>query len=291
MRVRWIVVLSVVALAAAGGAEAAPETQSFALPGRGSLDLAVPPGWTAARGTVADPHGGGDLAAIRVRPGAGSAQEASSRSPGAAEWSHVTRCGVTVGGLLLGVTILDDGKDGSGRRAALDMVRIARHAKPPPADGEYRRAGAGLACISSEKPVVGAPSGVPCLRIGPMRLGLSMAEVAKRLGQPERELKQGAAIVRVYRIQSDAAEVPYWVVTFTQGQVTAIQLTGREAGSLAFSSIRLGDPAGRVRELLGDPPATDEIQEIGGTRWSYRPHPFSLELVDGRVYSIRVHRP
>jgi hypothetical protein len=69
-----------------------------------------------------------------------------------------------------------------------------------------------------------------------------------------------------------------------------IQLTGTKTDApLAFSSIHLGDSENRVAELLGPPPHKEDLTDIVGVLWSYRPYPFSFEFEDGKVTSMRVH--
>jgi hypothetical protein len=59
--------------------------------------------------------------------------------------------------------------------------------------------------------------------------------------------------------------------------------------------VLLGDPAERLTQQLGPPVRTDLFEDasvgITGRRWTYGPLPFSVEIVDDRVYSIRVWRP
>ncbi len=156
---------------------------------------------------------------------------------------------------------------------------------------EFRRAGDSLVCIT-EKYTDSAPPYLQCLRIGPIFVGQSHADVSKLLGEPWKILQEDkSTILKVYPINTNHEKVPYWVVTFKSGIVDVIQLTGTHAGKdLTFSSIRLGDSMSKVTEILGNPAATKPVAEIGGELWSYRPFPISVEIKDKRVYSIRISR-
>jgi len=58
----------------------------------------------------------------------------AGKKPGPDDWTHVTHCGVAVGALLVSALVLEDGADGPGRRAAIGMLKTARHV-PVPRDG------------------------------------------------------------------------------------------------------------------------------------------------------------
>lgn len=164
-------------------------------------------------------------------------------------------------------------------------------AAPELAPNEFRRAGATLACVTSEEPE--GPSGMRgCLRMGPLQIGMSLFEVSRELGEPYRVVEQGGATLRVYVISVDVppnSPLPYWVVGFRDGRVSSIQMTGeRGDDGLAFSSIRLGDPKARVVEILGEPYMTRDVDDVKAEFWGYSPFPISLEVKAGKVYSIRI---
>lgn len=154
---------------------------------------------------------------------------------------------------------------------------------------EFRRNGESLVCVS-EKPDSGY---LPCLRIGPLSIGQRQAEVEKMLGEPYKVIEQDKkTTIKVYPIESKQDPQPYWVITFRSGAVHTIQLTGMEnVNGYSFSSIKLGDQASRVTKVLGEPlGGTKPIKDIGGILWRYFPFPISLELVKGKVTSIRIAR-
>ncbi len=155
---------------------------------------------------------------------------------------------------------------------------------------EFRAAGRGLVCVTRDA-ALHSPPHLSCLRIGPVRIGQSAAKIRRMFGQPYRVLRRNGREIRVYVADTQTNPTPYWVIYLDGNRVVGIQLTGRsEKTGISFSSIRLGDRARRVREILGKPAHTRPVKEIGGTLWSYRPFPVSIEIKDGRVYSMKVWR-
>lgn len=129
------------------------------------------------------------------------------------------------------------------------------------------------------------------MRIGSIQIGQLERDVERLLGNPWKVIKDGATTIKVFPIESDEPSKPYWVITFKAGTVEAVQLTGKNPKAAAsFSSIALGDAKMKVLKILGEPFATKPVEDIKGVMWSYRPFPISLEIVDERVYSIRISR-
>ncbi|MFL5059658.1 MAG: hypothetical protein ACJ8DQ_06180 [Xanthobacteraceae bacterium] len=159
------------------------------------------------------------------------------------------------------------------------------------AANEFRRVGSGFTCVTVTKDF---ESGyLPCLRIGPLYVGQREKDIEKLVGKPWKAIRQDAAtVIKVYSIASKETEKPYWVITFTRGVAATVQVTGRNPGvEYPFSSIKLGDPKEKVLQVLGEPMASAPIDQSRGTVWAYPPWPFSVELVDDLVYSIRVTSP
>lgn len=156
---------------------------------------------------------------------------------------------------------------------------------------EFHRAGAGLVCITlNEGPIV--PGYLDCLRVGPVKIGDTAASIKRRFGKPYKVIPRRGATELVYPIPSKDNLLPYWVFTVKNRKVSAIQITGRlEPIGYAFSSLRLGDPEDKVRRILGPPTATEAINGVGAILWSYRPFPISMEIKDGRVYSMKIRQP
>jgi hypothetical protein len=162
------------------------------------------------------------------------------------------------------------------------------------AANEFRAADGTLACITDAP---SAESQIPpyrdCLRIGPVRIGETLRDVAMRFGKAGKEVRQGPVTLRVWPVRMDVpagTSLPYWVIGFDEDRhVVSIQLTGdKRVDEYTFSSLRLGDPESRVRRILGAPAEKQTIPSIGAEMWSWRPFPVSLEIKGGRVYSMRV---
>jgi hypothetical protein len=155
---------------------------------------------------------------------------------------------------------------------------------------EFRRKGGGLVCTTETfKPDEGY---LQCLRIGPIYIGQRERDVERLLGNPWKVIKQDdSTTIKVFPIESNEESKPYWVITFKNGAAEAVQVTGKNPKvTISFSSIKLGDKKSRVLEILGKPFASETIEDIKGTLWSYRPFPISIEIVDDRVYSMRLSR-
>jgi len=155
---------------------------------------------------------------------------------------------------------------------------------------EFRRKGDGLVCVTETfKRDEGY---LQCLRIGPIYIGQRERDVERLLGNPWKVIKQDdSTTIKVFPIESNEESKPYWVITFKNGVAEAVQVTGKDPkATTSFSSIKVGDNKARVLEILGKPFASKSVESIKGTLWSYRPFPISIEIVDDRVYSIRLSR-
>jgi hypothetical protein len=132
-----------------------------------------------------------------------------------------------------------------------------------------------------------------CLRIGPLRIGDSYRPFRKRQPKPFREVAlDGGGIASAFRIVTTAEARAYWVIGHRDDTIVSIQLTGNYSHpDLAFATIRLNDSEEKVLALLGPRFLIAEVRGISGLLWDYRPFPISIELIHGRVYSIRVAAP
>ena len=161
---------------------------------------------------------------------------------------------------------------------------------------DFRVSGGELVCGDDAAPgEAGAASYGDCLRIGPVRIGETLRDVAMRFGRAGKEVRRDGLTLRVWPVNLNVPQgtsLPYWVIGFDdRRRVVSIQLTGdRPLDRYEFSSLRLGDPEARVRAILGEPSETQPVPGIGAEMWIWRPHPVTLEIKDGRVYSMRVAR-
>lgn len=158
---------------------------------------------------------------------------------------------------------------------------------------EFRYSGGAIVCLTDDPK---AESGSPCLRIGDLKPGMTLKNMEDHIkadrGIYNRTLSQkDGSEIRVYTLPTPKSEksYSYLAIYFKDGLSTIVQLTGTKTDvPLDFSSIQLGDSQDRVRDLLGPPSSSELETDMPVSLWSYYPFPFSLEMLDGKVYSIRV---
>ncbi len=143
----------------------------------------------------------------------------------------------------------------------------------------------------------------PCLRVGDAYVGEGRDEVERALGAPQQSFPQSSgALAYMYLVFHDVAQHrgAYYVIEYESLQgseiIRSLQLTRDQPPlPLDFSCVRLGDRAEGLTQQIGPPvhtaPFDDPSVGIKGQRWTYGPVPLSVEIVDGKVYSIRVWRP
>jgi hypothetical protein len=153
----------------------------------------------------------------------------------------------------------------------------------------YRFIGNSLVCKSDQSEF----NSNACNRIGTIAVGDDWAKTAARMGPPSRVISgQNGVTTHVYFLHGpDGARVAYWVLDKSEARsrVVAIQLTGAiKVPGASFSAIELTDPEDKVRKLLGPRFALQPMPQIQGVMWDYAPFKFSIQFVNGRVYSIRV---
>jgi len=166
----------------------------------------------------------------------------------------------------------------------------------------YRKSGAGLSCVAPREEPSTPLS--PCLRIGWVHVGQPRRSVEEGLGTPWQATPprgdgtEGFA----YLVFQDSVQDrgSYYIVEYERAAgeqiARSVQFTGDATPlPLDFSGLRLGDPADRVRRQLGAPEnrgeVKDEEQGIRGEWWDWSSAPISLEIVGGRLYSVRLWRP
>ncbi|HKW42482.1 MAG TPA: tetratricopeptide repeat protein [Gemmatimonadales bacterium] len=144
----------------------------------------------------------------------------------------------------------------------------------------------------------------PCLRIGWIYVGLARPEAERRLGKPWRSMRHepdGNDIV-IYVVFHDTEHQrgAYYAVEYESAGgrqiVETVQLTQDPPPlPLDLACLQLGDSSPRVARQLGradrTEPFDDEANQLRGERWEYRDAPVSIEIVDGKVYSLKVWRP
>lgn len=155
----------------------------------------------------------------------------------------------------------------------------------------YQRAGDSFACVTRN--LQRGPH--ECDRLGPLNLMDPAATLASRLPPPSQTMPQGNATVSVHLLGNSA----YLAATVVAGRFVALQITGASAPSeWSFETIGLGAPADLILNRLGPPFRREVIPRRGtglwrdgGEFWTYGAWPFSFEVSNGRVISIRLAAP
>jgi hypothetical protein len=154
---------------------------------------------------------------------------------------------------------------------------------------EFRYIGGAIGCISDK--LIDTDKGyVNCLHIGNVKMKMSIIEVEEILGEPKKVIDQNESQVRVYLLPTSEKYYPYFAVTFKNKIAKSLQLTGNSTSEdISFSSIRLGSYYKEVLELLGKPTNIQIVPDINGVEWTYYPFPISIEIINGKVYSIKIN--
>lgn len=179
----------------------------------------------------------------------------------------------------------------AGKRESVDSVISKLR-------GEWKRNGATFACVvpSPEKlpPKAITPEvlGRACLHMGSFVIGGAAATLQATLGSPHRTVPQPkGATGQLYFLEGQERH-PYLVATVLRDKIVALQLTGPAAAKgYLFNHVDLGAGADTVLKHFG-PPKNVAPSGLKDTElWSYRPWPFSFEVKDDRVTSIRIADP
>ncbi len=189
-------------------------------------------------------------------------------------------------------------------RAPTDALACRVGADSSAAHGGYSfyRDTGGLHCLVARADLDGTVA--PCLRIGWVYVGMVRREVERLLGAPWKSLRHEAdghdiAVYLVYRDEKRDRGAYYAIEYEPVGRVQvaqSVQLTADPTPlPLDLSCLQLGDSGDRVTRQLGHPTSTEPFDDpsvqLRGVRWAYGDAPISIEVVDGKVYSLKVWRP
>jgi hypothetical protein len=150
--------------------------------------------------------------------------------------------------------------------------------------------------------VIKKGSGVTtCLRIGTIAITDSLKTAERKIKKyggeylKSMELDNGQ-IAKVYCMppidRTKTHMEPYLILCVKGNEIKSIQLTGNGTESkLQFSSFGLGDSKETVIAMVCAPTKTEEEKDMPGVQlWNYDSKPFSVEIKDEKVYSIKVWR-
>ena len=167
-------------------------------------------------------------------------------------------------------------------------------------NGEWFREGAGFVCRVPANERIPREKFKPeemtraCLHMGPFRLGNEAQTIKSLLGEPHRVHPQpNGATSWVYFVDGPG-RYPYLVATVRQSRIAALQITGPARATsreYSFNHIDLGASIDTLLKYFGPvthvQPSTEKDTEL----WTYGPWPFSFEIKDGHVTSIRISDP
>jgi hypothetical protein len=166
----------------------------------------------------------------------------------------------------------------------------------PELRGMWQRAGQAFVCrVDTGKRLTPPDPDIlsfACQRMGALGVGISEAAAKAALGEPPRKQEQpNNATADVYFL-GKLDQLPILAVTVRANRVVALQISGEAPlAAYSFNQINLGDNTEKLLTQFGSPyhvgPSGLEKTEL----WTYGPWPFSFEVRDDRVTSIRISDP
>jgi hypothetical protein len=181
--------------------------------------------------------------------------------------------------------------------AAPEARAVDKSIKASDLRGEWFRAGAGFGCKVSAaklppdllKPDILAKA---CLHMGPFGVGENVQTLTTSLGAPPRTLPQSNGATESVDFLEKPGQYPYLVATVSKGIITALQVTGpAPAKGYSFNHIDLGAPIDTLVQYFGQPRHLEPSSEKDTELWTYGLQPFSFEVRDSHVTSIRIALP
>lgn len=166
----------------------------------------------------------------------------------------------------------------------------------PELRGQWLRVGQTFACKVEAGKRVAAPDpdilSFACQRMGALGVGISEASLKAVLGEPHRKLPPANNATNYVYFLGKADQFPYLAATVRANRVDALQISGpAPVAAFSFNQINLGDGTEKLLAQLGSPfhvgPSGLEKTEL----WTYGPWPFSFEVRENRVTSIRISDP
>ena len=165
--------------------------------------------------------------------------------------------------------------------------------------GEWLRNGPGFACKVTPPQGKLPPEAInpetlanACLRMGPLGIGGDAKSVASVLGPPHRTLPQpNDATALIYFLEA-AERLPYFAATVQKDKIVVLQVSGAAtAKDYTFNHIKLGDGTDTLVKHFGPAKQVKPSGLKNTDLWDYPPWPFSFEVTNGRVTSVRINAP
>lgn len=162
--------------------------------------------------------------------------------------------------------------------------------------GEWLRVGESFACRVgsvkelSQEQLKSDILARACLHLGPFTIGDGAQVLIKALGPPHRTLAQPKGAKASIYFLEQADHYPYLVATVSKNRIIALQVTGPAAAKdYSFNHIDLGATTDTLVQYFGQPNHLEPSEEKDTELWAYRPWPFSFEVRNGHISSIRIN--
>ncbi|MCS3494976.1 hypothetical protein M2189_006064 [Bradyrhizobium japonicum] len=170
--------------------------------------------------------------------------------------------------------------------------------KPPDPElrGQWLRVGQTFACKVEAGKRITPPDpdalSFACQRMGALGVGISEASLKAALGEPHRKLPPANNATNYVYFLGKPDQLPYLAATVKANRVVALQVSGpAPVAAYGFNQVNLGDSIEKLIARFGGPfhvgPSGLEKTEL----WTYEPWPFSFEVRQDRVTSIRISDP
>lgn len=123
-------------------------------------------------------------------------------------------------------------------------------------------------------------------------LGEQVEHILKVQGKPNLTKKTKKEVHWIYFLNKN--KETYLVFSFSKkrpGLLSGIQVTGK--GKLdrpLLRGLQLGDHRNLVERVFGKPDLEERVENINGVLSRYSNRNFSFEFIEGRLYSVRIHR-
>jgi hypothetical protein len=163
--------------------------------------------------------------------------------------------------------------------------------------GEWSRNGPAFVCKVPAGKL--APSAInpdmlarACQHMGPFVVGDDVQVLKATLGAPHRTLPQANGALGWLYFLEQQEHYPYFVATVSKNRIVALQVTGTAAAKgYDFNHVDLGMTSDALVQVFGQPSHFEPSEEKDTELWTYGVWPFSFEVKDGHVTSMRIHAP
>lgn len=183
--------------------------------------------------------------------------------------------------------------------AVLSVVSsaAAQTSGPTPRPGHFTRVGdTSFACVTRSENSNSANVLGECLRVGPFRIGSRRGEAAILVGSPLAQVGDGSGgMADIHALswsgKPDVSDLTsYLAVAYDDaGQAKSLQVSGASAPCCwRFSGLALGDSTDAITRTFGPAFSVEPVAANGADLWLYGEWPFSFEVTNGRITSIRV---